>query len=436
MLELALRRRNHATLAVDLNLRRFKPVGRAWAETEGDDHGVGRDDLFRTRNRLGTATATGIRLAETGLDHFHAFHLVLANDGDGLAVVEELHAFFLGVLHLFARTGHVLFVTAVGAGHGLGTLTDRGAVAVHGGVTTAEHHDLLALHVDEIFSRLLETEVAVDVGDEEIQGVIHAWQVFTGEAALHVGVSAHAHKHGIVLSQQLVDGHVLADFGVQTELDAHAGEHFTAVAEHGFFQLELGNTEGQQTADFRVLVEDHRGHAVTHQYVGTTKASRAGADDGDALAGRLDLGHVRAPAHGKGGVGDVLLDRTDGHRAEAVVEGAGTFTQTILRAHAAADFRQGVGLVRQLGGGEDVALGHQLQPVGNEVVHRALPLAIRVAATQATVCLVARLSRLEGFVDFHELLLALAQQLLLRILAADLDELEVVIQTFSHFKTS
>ena len=35
-----------------------------------------------------------------------------------------------------------------------------------------------------------------------------------------------------------------------------------------------------------------------------------------------------------------------------------------------------------------------------------------------------------------ELLLALAQQLLLRILAPDLDELEVVIQTFSHFITS
>src|SRR5690606_38401963 len=47
--------------------------------------------------------------------------------------------------------------------------------------------------------------------------------------------------------------------------------------------------------------------------------------------------------------------------------------------------------------------------------------------------LLAGLLRLEGFVDLHELFLALAQQLLLRILAPDLDELEVVIQTFSHF---
>ncbi|MNV79672.1 hypothetical protein D3C71_1732350 [compost metagenome] len=92
--------------------------------------------------------------------------------------------------------------------------------------------------------------------------------------------------------------------------------------------------------------------------------------------------------------------------------------------------------MRQFGGLEDVALGHQFQPVGNEVVHRALPFAIRVTATQAAVGLVGRLLGFEGFVDFHELFLALTQQFLLRILAPDLDELEVIIQTFSHFKTS
>ncbi len=230
----------------------------------------------------------------------------------------------------------------------------------------------------------------------------------------------------------MLDGHVLAHFGVQAELDAHAGEDFAAIAQHGLFQLELGDAESQQTADFRVLVEHHRGHAATYQHVRTAQASRACADDRDTLAGRLDLGHVRAPAHGERGVGDVFLDRTDGHRAETVVEGAGTLAQTVLRAHPAADFRQGVGLVRQLGGLEDVALGHQFEPVGNEVVHRALPFAIRVATTQAAVGLIGRLLGFERFVDFDELFLALTQQFLLRILAPDIDELEVVIQTFSH----
>ena len=102
MLVLALFRGDDAALAVGLDLELFEPRRRAWAETEGDDHGVGRDDLFGTRDRLGAATATGVRLAETGLDHFHAFHTVLTHNGDRLAVVEEFHAFFLGVLHLFA----------------------------------------------------------------------------------------------------------------------------------------------------------------------------------------------------------------------------------------------------------------------------------------------------------------------------------------------
>src|SRR5690606_34901145 len=104
-----------------------------------------------------------------------------------------------------------------------------------------------------------------------------------------------------------------------------------------------------QTADFRVPVEHHRGHTVAHQDVGTAQARRARADHRDPLAGRLDLGHVRTPAHGEGGVGDVLLHRTDGHRAETVVEGTGTLAQTILRAHPTAYFRQGVGLVGELG---------------------------------------------------------------------------------------
>ncbi|MCY1385281.1 hypothetical protein D9M69_736490 [compost metagenome] len=65
-------------------------------------------------------------------------------------------------------------------------------------------------------------------------------------------------------------------------------------------------------------------------------------------------------------------------------------------------------------------------------MHRALPLAIRVAAAKAAVSLVSRLLRLEQVIDLDEFLLALAQQFLLRILAPDLDELEVVVQTFSH----
>jgi hypothetical protein len=47
--------------------------------------------------------------------------------------------------------------------------------------------------------------------------------------------------------------------------------------------------------------------------------------------------------------------------------------------------------------------------------------------------LLGSLNRLEVFVDLDEFLLALTQQFFLWILAPDLDELEVIVQTFSHF---
>ena len=87
-------------LGLDLEL--LEPGRRARAETEGDQHGLGRDDFLGARNRLGATAATGIRLAETGLDHLDAFHLAVADDGDGLAVEEELDALFLGVFHFLA----------------------------------------------------------------------------------------------------------------------------------------------------------------------------------------------------------------------------------------------------------------------------------------------------------------------------------------------
>src|SRR5690606_18860061 len=486
-LETTLGRSDHAALLVGADAEVLEPGRRARTEAEGDHHGIGRQDLLGTGNRLGAATTAGVRLAQAGFHHLDAFHAVLADNGHRLAVEQELHAFVLGVLHLAARAGHVPGVAAVGAGHALGALADRGAVAVHGGVATTEHHDLLALHVDEVFRRLLVTQVAVAVGHQEIQRGVHAGQVLAGNATLHVGVSAHAHEHGIELFQQLFHGHVTPHLGVQAELDAHASEHFAATAddlllqlelrdaegqqtadlrvavEHHrghavahqhalttdldahasehcaasaddpLLQLELRDAEGQQTADLRVAVEHHRGHAVPHQHVGAAQAGRAGADHRDALAGRHHPGQVGAPAHGEGGVGDVLLHRADGHRAETgLVQGAGALAQAVLRTDAAADFRQGVGLVAELGGGQDVALRHQLQPVGNVVVYRALPLAVGVAAFQAAVGLLAGLVGLEGFVDLHEVLLAYPQQLFPGVLAIHFEELEVVVQTFSH----
>ncbi|MCD6062067.1 MAG: hypothetical protein K0S16_2378 [Moraxellaceae bacterium] len=230
----------------------------------------------------------------------------------------------------------------------------------------------------------------------------------------------------------MLESDVLADFRVEAEFDAHAFEDFTAAGHHRLFHLEFGNAEGEQATDFRILVEDHRLDAVAHQNVGTAEAGRTGADDGDLLVRPLHLGHVGTPAHGKGGVDDVLLGVADGDGAEAVVQRAGTFAEAVLRANTATDFRQRVGLVAELGGLEQVAFRDQLQPVRNVVVDRALPFAVRVAAAQAAMRLVLDLFLLERMIDFHEGRGALVDFLLGGILTRHIEKLEIVVQAFCH----
>src|SRR5690606_14589883 len=290
-----------------------EPVGRARAETERDDDRIGRQHLLAARNRFRTTATVGIGVAHTRFDYLDTGDLAaFANDFDRLAVVQELHAFFLRVRHFATRTRHVFLVATVGTGNARRALANRGAVTVHRRVTTTEHHYALALHVDEVGGVFLEAEIAVGIGHQERQRLMHTVEILAGEATLHVGVGAHAHEHGIVLGQQFVDGDVLADLGVETELDAHAFKNFTTLGHHRLFQLELGNAEGQQAADFRIAIEHHRLDAVAHKHVGATQTCRTGADNGDFLVGRHHARHVRAPAHGNGGIGDVFLGGTDG----------------------------------------------------------------------------------------------------------------------------
>ena len=127
-----------------------------------------------------------------------------------------------------------------------------------------------------------------------------------------------------------------------------------------------------------------------------------------------------------------FFHRPDGYCAIAVVQGTGPFTQTILGANAATDFRQGVGLVTELNCPHDVAFRHQLQPVRDVVVYRALPLTIRIAAFQATVRLRRGIILGEWMVNFTKLFFALLCRYFFRVDTPYFDKLEVVTQSFFH----
>src|SRR5690606_5871438 len=80
----------------------------------------------------------------------------------------------------------------------------------------------------------------------------------------------------------------------------------------------------------------------------------------------------------------------------------------------------------------DVALRHQLQPVRNVVVYRALPFAVWVAALQAPVCLSGCMGFRERVINFPELFLPLLGRHLFWINPPYFDKLKVIVETFFH----
>jgi hypothetical protein len=59
--------------------------------------------------------------------------------------------------------------------------------------------------------------------------------------------------------------------------------------------------------------------------------------------------------------------------------------------------------VAEFSGFHQVAFGNQLQPVGNVIVHWALPLTIGVATGQAAVRLISRFTGIKGVINFNKL---------------------------------
>ena len=155
------------------------------------------------------------------------------------------------------------------------------------------------------------------------------------------------------------------------------------------------------------------------------QTARSGADDAYRLAalaerpGRLD------PALLPGLVGDVLLDGADGHGPMAgLFEHAIALAQAVMGADAAADLGKVVGRGRGLVGLLEPALGRELEPVGNVVLHRAVDLAERDAALGATRGLLPGPLGLVIAIDLVEVATALPWLPLVGHQVVDLDKFE------------
>src|SRR6266853_534117 len=173
------------------------------------------------------------------------------------------------------------------------------------------------------------------------------------------------------------------------EGDAAQRQQLMAARNHLLLELEIGDAIDEEAADAVVAVVDMHLIALAPQLLGGGKAGRAGADDADGPIELAPRPRRLDPAFGEGGLGDVFLDRADGHGIEALLDDAIALAEAVLRTDAAAHF-------------------------GHVVSERAMDLAIGDAALRASARLLLGALRVELAVDFPEIVPALGRAALRR----------------------
>ena len=163
-------------------------------------------------------------------------------------------------------------------------------------------------------------------------------------------------------------GDIDADIGAVMEGHAFGFHLRDAAVDMDLFHLEVGNAVAQQAAGLGPALIDMHVVAGARELLRAGQTRRAGADDGDLLAG-LGRRNVGLQALRDGAVGDLAFDGLDGDRIVVDVERAGRFARR--RTDAAGEFREIVGRVQVARGFVPVAAIDQIVPVRNLVVDRA-----------------------------------------------------------------
>ncbi len=136
-------------------------------------------------------------------------------------------------------------------------------------------------------------------------------------------LGAAAEQHGIVAGAEV--GHGGGDTDIDAVVEGHAFGFHLLDAEVDVFllHLEVGDAVAQEATGAGLALVDMDIMAGAGELLGGGKAGRAGADDGDLLAGLVRRDLRLDPAIANGAVGDGLFHRLDGDGGVLEVQGAG-----------------------------------------------------------------------------------------------------------------
>src|SRR5690606_35125485 len=366
------------------------PVGAGEAHREGDQLG---GDLALGPRPADRAAVDELDLAQVQPLHVAVRVALEVGGGDG---VDPLAALLVRRRHLVQhgegrpRLGRRVPLLA-GAGHDLqlgdggGALTVGGPHAVGAGVTAADHDDVLALGGDRRGDVVALLHL---VGQRQVlHGLVDALELAAGHRKVARGGRADRQDDGVVALAQRGGRHVAADLDAGAELGALRAHLLDAAVDVPLLHLELGDAVPQQAADAVGPLVDGDGVAGPGQLLGGGQAGRAGADDGDGLAGQ-PLGDLRGDVTGLPRlVDDGDLDVLDGDRRLVDAEHARRLAGG--RAQPPGELREVVRRVQAIARRRPVPAVGVVVPLGDEVAQRAAVVAERDAAVHAPARLLA-----------------------------------------------
>ena len=166
-------------------------------------------------------------------------------------------------------------------------LAHRVADAVHAGVATADHDDVLVLGGDHVFGRDGAELASLHLGDgavalvEVLHREVDAGELAAGDLDIALDPRAHRQHDRVELVTQFLDADVDADLDAAAEVDSLGGEDVGAAVDDPLLELRVGHAEAEQAAEALVALEDRDAVADLVELVGRGEAGGPGADDGD-----------------------------------------------------------------------------------------------------------------------------------------------------------
>ena len=319
----------------------------------------------------------------------------------GSGVKFKLNPLLFGVDVLFARSRHIVGVTAIEAFHFRSLFPQSGTNTVHRGIPSADDDDPLAFDLDRFIDGLAK-KTFLDV-DQILHRQITPFGILSIDPGAPPFGGAGPEEDRIVIFDQFLEGDIFADLRIEMEDGSRLLQLGDTALDDVFVEFEAGDAVGQQSAGTALPVENFHVDSLPQEESRDGEARGTGSDDGNLFAD-LFVGETGTQTFFESLFADESFDGADGDGAVAVVEGTGALTEAVVGADPSHHFGEGRGFVGESESQLQILLRRAFEPVGDEVVQGAAVVAVGVTALDAAVGLFARLVTAEDLVNLVEIL--------------------------------